>query len=858
MQHNHINEEYIMRQSGHLTRLKLFLLSLSLLLMALLNGCGGGGALPAAPDVTESFRADAGKNVAIKSAALNREFLLHGNIIRLQEAQQFENLKSRVVVFQKQGSKLFMLESQVGHTVMPDSPFALILAEFPIVAEESGWIYFDFNQGMSKIFTAADMYASDSDGSGYQPSFKAVSVRSSFLSVVDVSRLNRLAIRQSAQVEAGDNELASVEVRYYLSPYLPDPSFKPTESPGFDHAGYFEVMPQLEKGGKTKVFTTKWNLNKKPITYYLSANTPQEYRQAVRDGVLYWNAALGEEVFAVADAPADVTAPDMDRNIIQWVDYETAGSAYADIQADPRTGEILHAQVFMPSVFAVGSKKGAWQFLKQMESSGSFAAKRQIALQNLYASRLCDLPAKDKLLQGIKALLAANATDEMILKASQAYVQESLTHEVGHTLGLRHNFAGTLAADHAGHTRQELYLNYLRGGTYIPMLPSSSVMDYHDKIESALVVNRYATERKALPHDMSAIRYLYLGKELDTTIPFCTDTDAGGELIDCVRFDYGNSPLEYASSQLHENLSVDSLPIMLYLQEVAKVMDGTSVSNLRPSATAVAADLLKSKTMLLTAFTDAGLYAQTLKKLYPGMLLKEVDTNALRAEVMPVVIDDLKAWLLKNSYSFNSVTDMFMIIDPAWKDAWINRFNQISEDPAFITIIDAEGNSRTFTPAERQQLRTMAAKFFTDLIPALVAQDLKLLGPGTAKIDIVDGIAGRQLLNAMNATSRRYLLDQTGEALNEPVGGVALTLPLFRYNWEQRLNASKLLDKRTVPSALWWGVRETAENKNDLKAILDQAVLGLGVPFSTSAVSGYFTGASNNALQWYLENQKLM
>ena len=847
-----------MRQSGHLTRSKLLLLSLSLLLMALLNGCGGGGALPAAPDVTESFRADANKNVAIKADALNREFLLQGNIIRLQEAQQFTNLKSRIVVFQKQGSRLFMLESQVGHTVMPDTPFALILAEFPIVAEESGWIYFDFNRGMSNIFTVEDMYASDAGGTEYQPSFKAAAVRSSFLADVDVSRLNRLAIRQSAQIDAGDNTLASVEVRYYLAPYLPDPGFKPTQSPGFDHAGYFEVMPQLERGGTTKVFATKWNLNKKPITYHLSANIPPEYRQAVRDGVLYWNAALGEEVFAVADAPAGVTPPDMDRNIIQWVEHDTASSAYADIQADPRTGEILHAQIFMTSVFAVGSKKKAWLFLKQMESNQAISSGRQVALKNLYASPVCNLPAKDKLLQGIRALLASNATDEMIMKASQAYVQEALTHEVGHTLGLRHNFAGTLAADHAGHTRQELFFNYLTGGPYLPMLPSSSVMDYHENIESALIVNRYAVERKALPHDSSAMRFLYLGKEPDTSIPFCTDSEAGGELLDCVRFDYGNSPLEYTSSELYENLSVDSLPVQFYLQQAAKVMDGASVGNLRPSATAIAADLLKNKPMLFTAFTDAGLYARTVKKRYPSVSPKDIDKKDLRAEVIPDVIDDLKAWLLKNRYGFGSVTDMFMIVDPAWKDAWITRFNQISEDPAFTTIVDATGKSRTFTPAERQQLRTMAAKFFTELIPALVAQDLKLLGPGTAKIDIVDGIAGRHILNAMYATSSRYLLDQTGEALNEPVGGVTLTLPLFRYNWEQRLNALKLLDKRSVPSALWWGVRETADNRAELTAILDRAVLGLGTTFSSPAASAAFTGARNSALQWYLENQNLM
>lgn len=849
-----------MKQIIHTLRLKQILISSLLLITVLLTGCGGGGggALPPSPVVSESFRTDANKNVAIKADALNREFLLQGNIIKLLQAPEFTGLKSRVVLFHRQGNRLFMLESQQGHTVTPDSPFALILAEFPITSEQSGWIYFDFNQGMSKIFTIDDMYTSDLDGTNYQPSFKAATVKSSYLLEADASRNNRLLIRQTAQLDAGNNTFPSVEVRYYLSPYLPDPDFKPTESPGFNHAGFFEVMPQLEKGGKTTVFAMKWNLNKKPITYYISANTPAEFRQAIRDGVLYWNAALGEEVFAVADAPAGVTAPDMDRNIIQWVEHDTAGRAKADIQADPRTGEILRAQIFMTSVFSINGKKSAWKFLKQVENNSFSRSGQQIALKNLQTSPVCDLSAKDKIAQGVRALLAANATDEMILKASLAYVQEALTHEIGHTLGLRHNFAGTLYADLAGQNRKALYLNYLKGGAYRPVLPSSSVMDYHESIESALVVNRYMVEHKALPHDESSIRFLYLGKQLDSTIPFCTDSDANNNLLDCNRFDYGNSPIEYASSTLHDNLSVDSLPVTFYLNQVAKVMDGTSISNLRPSVTVTAAILLQTKPLFLAPFTEGGLYSRTLKRVYPGHSLAETNIKTLRSEVIPDAISDLQNWLTKNPFGYNTLTELFMVVDPAWKDAWIARFNQISEDPAFTTIVDEGGRSRTFTPAERQQLRDLAKKFFTELIPALAAQDLKHLAAGPTKIDIVDGQAGAQLLNAMNETSRRYAMDRTGEFLTTAAGGVNLNLPLFRYDWELRLNAIRLLDKRAVPSALWWGVRETGLNKAELTAILDNAVLGLGATFGSPAVNNAFNGAQNNALQWYLENKNIL
>ncbi len=827
---------------------------IALLAMSLLGGCGGGGASPASPVLADSFRTDANRNVAIRAEALNREFLLQGNMITLDGAQQFSGLKSRVVVFQRQAGKLFMLESQIGHTVMPDSPFALILAEFPIIAAEDGWIFFDFNQGMSQIFVTAEMYAPDRDGTGYQPSFTIAKVRSCFLREADAGRLNRLSLRQAAQVEGVNGVLQNVEVRYYLTPYLPDPTFTPTESPGFDHAGYFTVMPQLEGGGATKVLATKWNLNRKPITYHLSANTPPEYRQAIRDGVLYWNRTLGQEIFAVADAPAGITAPDMERNIIQWVDNATSGSAYADVQADPRTGEILHAQIFLPSSFAVGSRKTAWRFLKLAYQSSGNSAAGLFSLRHLYSPQVCDFPAHAQMVKNVSALLAADATDEMILKASRAYVQESLTHEVGHTLGLRHNFAGTLYADHGGYTREELYENYLTGGPYRRVLPSSSVMDYHDAIESGLVVDRYNTEQLPLPHDSSAMRFLYLNAPLDRTIPFCTDTDTDPEMIDCRRFDYGNSPLEYAALTLKSNLSVEILPASLYLELAAAVMGGTAIGSLHPSPSRKAEALLRGKALLFAAFTQQGFYSRTLKRYYPGTLLKNADQTELRKAVIPVVRTDLDAWFRKNSFGQRTVGDMFQPINPAWKDAWIERFERLTEDPAFFHIVDADGKSITFTPAEREQLRNIARTFFTDLIPALAAEDVKLLSAATAKIDVVDGAAGEGLLAAMNATSRGYLLARTGETLSALVKGSELSLPLFRYSWTLRLDASRLLTNRAVPSALWWGVREAAANKAELTGVLDAAVQPTGSAFAAKEMPGYFSAASNAAYQWYLEN----
>ncbi len=86
----------------------------------------------------------------------------------------------------------------------------------------------------------------------------------------------------------------------------------------------------------------------KPIVFALSAAIPDRYRQAMREGVLYWNKALGRPLLQVIDALDDVTAPSPRYNVIQWVGDGRFGST-SHIQDDPLTGEILHAHIFILS-----------------------------------------------------------------------------------------------------------------------------------------------------------------------------------------------------------------------------------------------------------------------------------------------------------------------------------------------------------------------------------------------------------------------------------------------------------------------------------------------------------------------------
>ena len=261
--------------------------------------------------------------VSILSSALEKEFLLSSNVLSESPVPMFANMKSRIVAFKKVDNRLFLLEATDGHIVREDIPASLVLAEFPILEEKNGLITFDFNEGMSRLFVLGGWQGSDFSSPGFKENFSATPVRISYIDSASLNE-NRLFIRQIAQLQPTPTQLVPVEVRYYLQPYRPNPNFKPTRGTNFERMGFFEIAPRWNKFGTQDIYATKFDFTK-PIVYAISANTPKEYRPAVRDGILYWNKAFGKEVVKVIDAPKGATAPNPDYNIIQWVNWDTAG-----------------------------------------------------------------------------------------------------------------------------------------------------------------------------------------------------------------------------------------------------------------------------------------------------------------------------------------------------------------------------------------------------------------------------------------------------------------------------------------------------------------------------------------------------
>jgi hypothetical protein len=213
---------------------------------------------------------------------------------------------------------------------------------------------------------------------------------------------------------------------------LPEPGYHPRS---FDpRAGYFDLSYRdysAPLGSPMDVhLITRHRLEKKdphaklsdpvtPIVYYVDRGAPEPIKSALIEGASWWNAAFEaagfRNAFQVKELPAGADPEDIRYNMIDWVHRSTRGWSYGESVVDPRTGEIIKG------VVTLGSLRARQDFL----IAEALLSPYTNAHANLEQTAAEQAEAKAMVLQRIRQLAA---------------------HEVGHTLGLAHNFAASTIA----------------------------------------------------------------------------------------------------------------------------------------------------------------------------------------------------------------------------------------------------------------------------------------------------------------------------------------------------------------------------------------------------------------------------
>jgi hypothetical protein len=151
-----------------------------------------------------------------------------------------------------------------------------------------------------------------------------------------------------------------------------------------------------------------------PIIYYLDAGVPEPVRTALIDGAMWWQQAFAqigyEDAFQVKMLPEDADPMDVRYNVIQWVHRATRGWSYGSSVIDPRTGEIIKGHV------TLGSLRVRQDYLIALGLTSPFVEND-----------------------------TGKPTDTSTMKAmALARIRQLSAHEVGHTLGIAHNFAASV------------------------------------------------------------------------------------------------------------------------------------------------------------------------------------------------------------------------------------------------------------------------------------------------------------------------------------------------------------------------------------------------------------------------------
>lgn len=435
----------------------------------------------------DTYTKDGTLYLAIPRDMLNEEFLMNYEIAQgigssgLYGGTMLNIFEGNLVAFEEHEGKIFLVQRPHRYKAEPNTPEArsvdlsygssvLETAEIAATNEDSvmlidaySWFVSDLSNISQRVQGAVGGRVTVDAGRSYMKSVKNFPENTAFTASLTFGNQQPGGPRT-----VPDTRYIPVSIHYNLAK-LPEEPMEPRM--GDDRAGYFmTVHKDFTNEDQTffERYVNRWRLEcdgpagsdglctpEEPIVYYIDRTVPDEFREAMMEGVEAWSDAFEEAGFRNAVQaemlPEGVDPEDIRYPSLRWSTNDQPGyGAIGPSVVDPRTGEILDADILFEANMILGDKETYRELVEPRNAIDEIYNRSEEELELMREgvktrSFFTELHTQLQMARGVMMARGVIQPGEPVPEEFLDQAVRWVTmHEVGHTLGLRHNFRSSI------------------------------------------------------------------------------------------------------------------------------------------------------------------------------------------------------------------------------------------------------------------------------------------------------------------------------------------------------------------------------------------------------------------------------